>query len=137
MNNQLVRTFSPINVQGGLDTRFDEDMIFIYRSIGSGVEEGLLSFNHKTSELEKTYGGYALNLCEAFIKHIKYVEENELDGSIGTKLMKDKAAFIRILKDPLAKKAKLECYPNRHVSLLKQYRICSKNNIKDHTLVHR
>ena len=53
MNNQLAKTFSPINDQGGLDTRFDEDMIFIYRSIGSGVEEGLLSFNHKTSELER------------------------------------------------------------------------------------
>ena len=81
MNNQLAKTFSPINDQGRLDTRFDQDMIFIYQSIGSGVEEGLLSFNHKTSELEKSYGGYALNLCEAFIKRIQYLDEYERDGS--------------------------------------------------------
>tara|TARA_Y100001963_G_scaffold84543_1_gene117171 strand:+ start:132 stop:917 length:786 start_codon:yes stop_codon:yes gene_type:complete len=81
MNNQLTKTFSPTNDQGGLDQRFNEDIRIIFQSIGGDVLAGLNNFLLKTSELERSHGGYAQKLCEAFYKRIKYLDEYEREGS--------------------------------------------------------
>ena len=81
MNNELTKTFSPTNDQGGLDTRFEEDLRIIFQSIGADVFRGLSKFYQQTSELEKNYGGYATKLCDAFFKRIEYLDQNEREGS--------------------------------------------------------
>ena len=81
MTNALTKTFSPTTDQGGLDTRFNEDLRIIFQSIGADVYEGLNNFKRKTSELEQSYGGYATRLCLAFFKRINHLDKDELDGS--------------------------------------------------------
>ena len=79
MNNELAKTFTPINKQGYIDARFHDDLRVIFNEVRPEVIDGLIEFKEKTTDLEKKYASLASELCRAFIKRMKQIDETERD----------------------------------------------------------
>ena len=79
MNNELTKTFTPINKQGYIDARFHDDLRVIFNEVRPEVIDGLIEFKEKTTDLENKYGSLAFELCRAFIKRMRHIDQTERD----------------------------------------------------------
>ena len=79
MNIELTRTFTPTYQDGGLDRRYAEDLITIFKATGTEALEGLQEFRSRTTKLENDYGKYAYILCLSFYKRIAHINATERD----------------------------------------------------------
>ena len=76
MNNKLINTLLPLNKEGELDRRYEDNIKSILGEIGSENVEVLSSFYEKTTNLEKEAGNAALQLALCILKHVEDLDKN-------------------------------------------------------------
>ena len=79
MNIELTRTFTPTYQDGGLERRYTEDLITIFKATGTQALEGLEEFRSRTTKLENDYGKYAYILCLSYYERIAHINATERD----------------------------------------------------------
>ena len=76
MNNKLINTLLPLNKEGELDRRYEDNIKSILIELGSENADVLSSFYENTTKLEKEAGNAALKLALCILKHVEDLEKN-------------------------------------------------------------
>ena len=76
MNNKLINTLLPINKQGDLDRRYEENIKSILNELGPDNIHVLTSFYDNTTKLEKEARSSALQLALCILRHVDYLDDN-------------------------------------------------------------
>ena len=76
MNNKLINTLLPLNKEGELDRRYEDNIKSILSELGSDNADVLSSFYENTTKLEKEAGNAALQLALCILKHVDDLDEN-------------------------------------------------------------
>ncbi len=77
MNLEITKVLTPVNEDGEIDHRFQEDQQWIIEQIDPDDIHALRDFRQKTTDLENEYGSVAIRLCHVFFDRISYIDENE------------------------------------------------------------
>ena len=77
MNLEITKVLTPVNEDGEIDHRFQEDQQWIIEQIDPDDIHALRDFKQKTTDLENEYGSVAIRLCNVFFDRISYIDENE------------------------------------------------------------
>ncbi len=76
MNNKLINTLLPLNKEGELDRRYEDNIKSILNELGSENADVLSSFYENTTKLEKEAGNAALQLALCILKHVEDLDKN-------------------------------------------------------------
>ena len=76
MNNKLINTLLPLNKEGELDRRYEDNIKSILSELGSENVDVLSSFYENTTKLEKEAGNAALQLALCILKHVEDLDKN-------------------------------------------------------------
>lgn len=76
MNKKLITTLLPLNKEGELDRRYEENIKSILNELGSENVDVLSSFYENTTKLEKEAGNAALKLALCILKHVEELDQN-------------------------------------------------------------
>ena len=77
MNLEITKVLTPLNDDGEIDHRFQEDQQWIIEQIDPDDIHALRDFRQKTTDLENEYGSVAIRLCHVFFERISYIDKNE------------------------------------------------------------
>ncbi len=76
MNNKLINTLLPLNKEGDLDRRYEENIKSILNELGPDNIHVLTSFYDNTTKLEKEARSSALQLALCILRHVDYLDDN-------------------------------------------------------------
>ncbi len=76
MNKKLINTLLPLNKEGELDRRYEDNIKSILSELGSENVDVLSSFYENTTKLEKEAGNAALQLALCILKHVEDLDKD-------------------------------------------------------------